>query len=788
MQTIPYQYQNLPIPGGGYVTGFLFHPKEKGLVYLRTDIGGTYRYDRNAEQWVSLIDHVTMLDISETFVTALAIDPHYPARLYIACGVDGQPNGKLAVSEDYGQTFSYYPLPCPVHGNWNGRGTGARLVVDPNNSDILYFASQQGGLLRSANRGQDWESISIASDTRKNELHDTFIWVNPVTVKEGRSQILVLATAGLNNAVNNDTLRGHSLYISHDAGSTWDALPMPACREINEVKINGLVGHRYDFDGKYFYVTLSGTGKQSYIYDVGYSCDSGDCYGGLVLRYPVMADGTLGTYEDITPGGPPFYYTKDGNNDCGFGGISSCPAQPGLLAVTTVCERRGDVVFLSRDYGNTYEVSLFDLETDNLHFNTSYMKPEYNGNHSILHWLSDIKINPFDPDDVLFNSGTGVFGTHNFTAGDCLWQDRCTGIEETVHLNVYSPPAGDVLALDIVGDLGGFAFTDLNTPCQNSFADENGNRYITCINADYSDENPNCVVVTPRGNWTGKTTGGLILSEDQCKTFTHLPLPYGISDYVNSLLDRISCPNVNAGWVAMGPDCQSIVWSIADGNTLPLSAVLFSRDKGQTFSPCRFYDLQRRPVQNGFAKVFADRCNSHLMYAFDTSRILYISTTWGILFRQYPVPDEVPSYPIANIDTSDKSSVWVASYKEGVIYLSLGEHGIWKIHYDSDFDTLSYIKLTKAGDTFYKIGLGVLSARAAANIDNLFNKTIYAAATIDGVYGFYRSEDDCKTWVRINNDQQMFGDINAIAGDSRVFGRFFLATGSRGLLYGTPTE
>ncbi len=783
MHAIPYQYHNLPIPGGGYVTGFLFHPVEKGLVYLRTDIGGTYRYDHSSGGWLSLIDHVTMFDTSETFVTALALDNHYPQRLYIACGVHDEPNGKLAVSDDYGQTFSYYPLPCPVHGNWNGRGTGSRLVVDPNNSNILYFASQRGGLLRSINRGQDWESVSIASDKRKNELHETFIWVNPLAVKADRSQILVLATAGLDNSVGEGTIRGHSLFISVDAGQTWDALPMPESKESKDVKVNGLVGHRYDFDGKYFYVTLSGTGKQSYIHDVGYSCDSGDCYGGLVLRYPVMADGTLGNYENITPTVGPFDYTKNGDNDCGFGGISACPAMPGLLAVSTICERRGDIVFLSRDYGNTYEVSLFDLETENLHFNTSYMQPEYNGNHSIIHWLSDIKINPFDPDDVLFNSGTGVFGTHNFTAKDCVWQDRCAGIEETVHLNVYSPPAGEVLALDIVGDLGGFAFTDLDTPCRNSFADASGNRYITCINADYSDENASCVVVTPRGNWTGKTTGGLILSEDQCQTFAHLPIPYGISDFVDLLLDRIICPNVNSGWAAMSPDCQNIVWSLADNITLPQKAVIHSHDKGQHFNQSYFFDLDGQPAWDGFIKVFADRCNSSLMYAFNTSRLFYISKDGGETFHQYPIPEEVPSFPVAFIDTADKSSIWVESGKEGVIYLSLCEHGIWKISYDQNTDTLSYTKLTKAGDVFYKMGLGILSADSDYFKDN---KAIYTAATIDGIYGFYRSVDDCRSWMRINDDRQMFGNINAIAGDSRVFGRFFLATGSRGLLYGEP--
>ena len=55
-----------------------------------------------------------------------------------------------------------------------------------------------------------------------------------------------------------------------------------------------------------------------------------------------------------------------------------------------------------------------------------------------------------------------------------------------------------------------------------------------------------------------------------------------------------------------------------------------------------------------------------------------------------------------------------------------------------------------------------------------------------GVYGFFRSFDDGHTWEKINDERQQFGDINSIDGDSRCFGRFFIATGSFGLKYGEP--
>lgn len=92
MQQIPYQYRNLPIPRGGYVTGFLFHPKQEGVLYARTDIGGTYRFDFEKRKWISLICHVTAQDLSETFPIALALDDERPNVLYIACG-ENTPEG-----------------------------------------------------------------------------------------------------------------------------------------------------------------------------------------------------------------------------------------------------------------------------------------------------------------------------------------------------------------------------------------------------------------------------------------------------------------------------------------------------------------------------------------------------------------------------------------------------------------------------------------------------------------------------------------------------------------------
>lgn len=115
--------------------------------------------------------------------------------------------------------------------------------------------------------------------------------------------------------------------------------------------------------------------------------------------------------------------------------------------------------------------------------------------------------------------------------------------------------------------------------------------------------------------------------------------------------------------------------------------------------------------------------------------------------------------------------------------MALGKPGLWKLEYNKASKKVRVKKLSKDGDIFYRLGLGV-GAPGEDYISS--NKAIYTAAKIDGEYGFYRSRDDGKSFVRINTKQQMFGEVNSIEGDSQVYGRFYIGTGSRGVLYGEP--
>ena len=137
-----YVFHSVTIGGGGFVTGIIFNPTEKGLVYVRTDVGGAYRRDTRSSEWVPLLDWVNQTDWNLFGVESLASDPVDPRRVYIAAGTYTNPgvsNGEILRSTDYGATWQRTAMPFKFGANENGRNNGERLAVDPNDNRVLYL-------------------------------------------------------------------------------------------------------------------------------------------------------------------------------------------------------------------------------------------------------------------------------------------------------------------------------------------------------------------------------------------------------------------------------------------------------------------------------------------------------------------------------------------------------------------------------------------------------------------------------------------------------------------------
>ena len=65
---------------------------------------------------------------------------------------------------------------------------------------------------------------------------------------------------------------------------------------------------------------------------------------------------------------------------------------------------------------------------------------------------------------------------------------------------------------------------------------------------------------------------------------------------------------------------------------------------------------------------------------------------------------------------------------------------------------------------------------------------LYLVGVVNGVRGFFRSDDRARSWVRINDDRHQYGLVLHITGDPKKYGRVYVGTHGRGVLYGDPAE
>ena len=244
-------------------------------------------------------------------------------------------------------------------------------------------------------------------------------------------------------------------------------------------------------------------------------------------------------------------------------------------------------------------------------------------------------------------------------------------------------------------------------------------------------------------------------------------------------------PNVNPGWVALSADAKHIVWSMADVIDLPTKTIVYTHDEGKTYGKCRVYDLDGRLIEddeNKLMKVFSDRVKSNLFYGFGEASQMYISKDYGESFYEYAVDEAFPKVQFGLIDCANKTEVRGDAGRSGIFYMALAKEGLWKYQYDETADAIILTKLTR-DEVVYRMGLGLMSEGSEyLGAD----KAIYISGIVEGEYGFYRSFDEGKSFERLNTSKQMFGEINSMDADCRELGRFYIATGSRGMITGAP--
>ena len=454
-----YTWRPVKIIGGGFVDGIDFSPVQRGLIYARTDIGGAYRWDARAKQWVSLSDWITADDSNLMGTESIGVDPVDAKRVYLAVGTYTQSwagQGAILRSDDQGRTFQRTNLPFKNGGNENGRHAGERLAIDPNDDKVIIYGSRHDGLWRSTDFGATWQKVnSYTAVDSHNGLGTVFELFDRSSGRKGAPTPTIYAAVS-----NTDT----SLYRSTDAGATWAPVPGQPTGMVPEHGVmtrEGLIS-----------ITFSNAPGPNDISD------------GAVWQY----DTHSGSWSDISPAKG----TAGGKLGSGYSGLAVDPRHPGTILVSTLDRwNPGDTVFRTTD-GGAHWVSLRDdaVIDDTLapFMNFGGASPKFGW------WMGALAADPFASGHVLFGTGATIWASDDVTAantgGKTHWYVGADGIEETVVNQIVSPPSGASL-LSTMWDIDGFRHDNINvSPAAGFFQPAFGRD----TGIDFAESNPNVVV------------------------------------------------------------------------------------------------------------------------------------------------------------------------------------------------------------------------------------------------------------------------------------------------------
>jgi photosystem II stability/assembly factor-like uncharacterized protein len=712
--TAAYRWHSVRVGGGGFSPGIVFSAAQQDLAYLRTDIGGLYRWDAVSKAWVPLQD--AFAESNYFGVESVAPDPRDPNVVYAAVGMYHRGPAALIRSPDRGATWQIFPTAFRMGGNEDGRGLGERLAIDPHDTSVLYFGSRHDGLQRSDDHGRTWEKVASfpvagrgAPAYTSTHAGISFVVFDPASGREGsRTRVLFAGVA---------EEPGRGVYRSNDAGESWTRLP----RQPQE-----LLPAQAQLDARgVLYVTYaSGPGPNGITDGAVYRFDS---------RTDEWSDITLDKSSARPPGG--------------YMGLSLDRQRPGTLVVATVNRwRPGDTIWRTVDDGRTWR-SLSQLsERDARHvpfLKWGEREPEFG------HWMSGVAIDPFDSKRIAYTTGATVYVTHDLGQADAgrsmHWQPWVEGIEETAVITLASP-ARDAPLLSGFGDISGFTHEQLDASPTTMWVNPTFNNTVFL---DFAALAPHVLVRAgtprvPRGS-DARDAAAFAWSENQGKTWLPLRPPD-----------------------ASGRRGGTAITVTADGAAFvvmtPTPAI--TRDRGRTWTEAGGLPQNLR--------VIADRKDPHLLYAVDFARaLIHVSNDGGASFtalatRGLPqaMQDDRPTRadtPWPLLAAPDRSGdLWFVS-RAGLFHSTDQGRSFSRVSSDIDVAVLGFGK-APPGRPY---------------------PALYAIGSRGELHAIWRSDDAGVTWVRLNDDQHEYGRrYRVIAGDPRIFGRVYVGTDGRGIVYG----
>jgi photosystem II stability/assembly factor-like uncharacterized protein len=497
-----YEWSDVKIGAGGFVTGIVIHPKVANLVYTRTDVGGLFRWNAVNQTWKQLVRSDNLPKKVSISIESIAIAPSDPNILYAATGAytktaeKGITPGTLLKSSDKGNTWKILNLKVPMGGNEPWRWTGERLAVDPNNSDIVYFGSRLNGLWRSFDGGKEWSQVN-SSMVPLGEPHPE------VPQRAGVTYVVFDSSSGTidgNTKIIYAGVSGKGIYRTTDAGTTWQLLSAGPATEL--VPQQGVVTSKGELITTFY--------KQEKDPQ------------GAIWKFNQAG------WQDITP--------KNGKN---YSAVAVDPNKPDTIFVVTY--PMSPTGIYRSDNGGANWIKL----------NNTVDKLSWWPDWSFWSLTGGIAVSPFHPGQVWLTNGIGVWKTEDGYGNQVKWSPTVNGIEETVTFDAISTPNGASL-ISAIADFDGFRHDSLDSFPLHT----HGNGvFNTTTSIAYSSGNPNFVVsVGASHHEPWKIRAGF--SKDNARTWQNFP----------SLENGSHPDDLVFGNIAVSAtDIQNLVWVPSNG-------------------------------------------------------------------------------------------------------------------------------------------------------------------------------------------------------------------------------
>jgi photosystem II stability/assembly factor-like uncharacterized protein len=723
-----YVWRNVVVGGGGFSPNLIFSRAERGLAYLRTDIGGIYRWDAQAAAWIPLQDGIA--EGNYFGIESIAPDPVDPSTVYVAAGMYRRDGAAILRSRDRGAHWDVFPVSFRMGGNEDGRGLGERLAVDPNDTSILYFGSRHDGLMRSTDRGATWSRVrsfpqagrGAPAQGAPTNAGVAFVVFDPASGSRGQASRTLFAGVA-------DPGEAH-LFRSDDAGETWRAVASEPRADLLPVKAE------LDAAGVLYIAYCNGVGPN-----------------GVTDGAVFKLDTRSGRWSNITP-------DRGANRaPSGYMGLSIDRQTPGTLVVASLNRwQPRDTIWRSTDGGATWR-EIYDLSRRDVSETPFLLWGEEQADFGW--WMAGLAIDPFDSNRVAYTTGATIFLTEQIANADTnstiAWRPWVKGVEETAVLTLTSLPEGPQL-LSGFGDISGFAHEDLARSPTLQFTSP---VFSNTNTIDYAGRAPNVVVrsgAPPHRAQGGEPT--LAYSLDHGRTWAPLRAPALRGTNAQGMVEERRYDLT--GDIAIITSADGAAFMVM--TPVPVA----TRDRGRTWTPARGLPAFARPV--------ADRVDAQRFYALDfDGGGFYASTDGGATFTR------IAGAGLPGNLAQDQPTSREAQYP----LIAAPEHA-------GDLWFISRQGLFRSNDG----GASFAQVRSDLRVEALaFGKAppgasypaLYAIGWRGDTRAIWRSDDQGRSWIRLTGAGAEFGRrFRCIAGDARVFGRVYVGTDGRGILYGEP--